>query len=786
MKKYTAIFLSVIFMLILWGCKKIPNPNTPSNATTNSSSVATIPNQSTIPDDNVEDNTNETIIPPTTEATEATKATEATTATKATSPTVEQSCAHLWGQWVDKIKATCETGGETERVCHNCHITESQKTEKTGHKESDWIVDKLAKVGENGLEYTKCLYCNKRINEKTIPAITEDHQHTTAKWVTVKEANCTNPGTRNALCSCGKIIETEKTPAKGHTSVVDKAVAASCKANGLTEGAHCSVCNTVLVAQTVVVTNGHSISSKTVAATATKGAHRLYSCANCTYSYEEPIDLANLLKFESNNNGTCTVTGLKDNTVTDLVIPEKSPAGDTVVAIGSEAFKKCESIVYLELPDSITNIKYDAFYYCNNLKTVVFPQNGTENLVLGLRCFAFCGIENLDLTKTTLETVGNHAFYGNKSLKTVKLGAVTTIDDFAFANCSELTSLIHAGSLVKIGERAFERCTKLTELRAQNSPYNLDTVEQFSSGAFCFSGIRDVVFSSNVKAINSSFNWCSNLGTVDFSRISGKFTSFIGCKIDKLIFPSNITRIPIGCFRGTTIGSLELPDSVVEIGSEAFCEATVGKITFGSGLTKIGAHAFKDAKATYDLSKVRAALTIEYEAFANNTFTSFAFPETTVFIGQGALMGCTKLQTLSIPFIAKDTADTVISTDCFAWLFGRNIDCWDQEDAVPKSLKTVILHGENPGNRAFFTVQITDLVIGKDITSFGSENFEAYSSSLKRVYYEGTQQEWNNVEIKTLRNQKLINAEKYFYSETEPTTEGNFWHYNANGVVTIW
>ena len=780
--------MSVIFVLILWGCKRSSTPNTPSNAATDTASVATIPTQPTFLDDNVDDNTTETSVPPTTEATEATdatKATEATQATKATTPDVEEQCTHLWGQWVDKVKATCETGGETERVCHNCHITENQKTEKTGHKESDWIVDKLAKVGENGLEYTKCLYCNKRINEKTIPAITEDHQHTTAKWVTVKEADCTNPGTRNALCSCGKIIETKKTPAKGHTSVVDKAVAASCKANGLTEGTHCSVCNTVLVAQTVVVANSHSLSSKTVAATATKEAHILYSCANCTYSYEEPIDFASLLKFESNNNGTCTVTGLKDNTVTDLVIPEKSPAGDTVVAIGSEAFKECESIVYLELPDSITNIKYDAFYYCNNLKTVAFPQNGTENLVLGLRCFAFCGIENLDLTKTTLETVGNHAFYGNKSLKTVKLGAVTTIDAFAFANCSELTSLIHAGSLVKIGERAFERCAKLTELRAQNSPYNLDTVEQFSSGAFYYSGIRDVVFSSNVKAINSSFNWCSNLGTVDCSRISG-ITTFIGCKIDKIILPSNLTRIPSGCFRGTTMGSLELPDSVVEIGSEAFCEATVSKITFGSGLTKIGAHAFKDAKATYDFSKVRAALTIEYEAFVNNTFTSFAVPETTVFIGQGALMGCNKLQTLSIPFIAKDTADTVISTDCFAWLFGKDIDCWDQKAAVPKSLKTVILHGENPSNRAFFTVQITDLVIGKDITSIGSENFEAYSSSLKRVYYEGTQQEWNNVEIKTLGNQKLINAEKYFYSETEPTTEGNFWHYNANGVVTIW
>ncbi len=701
-----------------------------------------------------------------------------------TAPTeAVNDCVHVWKQWEEKTKPTCQNSGSRERVCLNCNATESEKIEQTGHKESDWKTEKVAKVGEDGLKYTKCVSCGKRMQEEKLPAIKEDHRHAVAQWVVTKASDCTNGGAQNGICSCGEKLETKALAKLGHTPVTDKGVAATCTANGLTEGKHCSVCNTVLTAQTVITAKGHKMSSRTVAATATKGAYKLYFCENCTYSYEEAIDFAALLKFESRNDGTCKVTGLKDKTVTDLVIPAKSPAGDTVVIIGAEAFKDCDNIESLVLPDTVTRIMYDAFYSCSNLKTVEFPQNGTKDLELDYQSFAFCGIEKLDLTKTTIETIGIHAFYGCKSLKSVKLGAVTTIDNFAFANCTKLTSLIHGGNLVKIGECSFEGCKKLTELRAKNSQHNLDTVEQFSNHSFYGSGIRDIVFSKNLKATNKAFEGCRNLGTVDFSKTSGKFASFVGSKIEKIIFPSSLSRIPNNCFFGATIGTIELPNSVTEIGPSAFSGATISKITFGSGLAHIGACAFKDAKATYNFSKVRANLTIEYEAFANNSFTSFAFPESTVSIGEGALMGCNKLKTLSIPFIGKDANSSNSSTQCFAWLFGKDVDCWEQTSAVPSSLKTVILHGENPGTRAFLGVKITSLVVGSDITAIGNENFGS-DSALTRVYYEGTQQEWEADSLGASNNQKLASAETYFYSETEPATDGKFWHYD--GGVAVW
>jgi hypothetical protein len=63
----------------------------------------------------------------------------------------------------------------------------------------------------------------------------------------------------------------------------------------------------------------------------------------------------------------------------------------------------------------------------------------------------------------------------------------------------------------------------------------------------------------------------------------------------------------------------------------------------------------------------------------------------------------------------------------------------------------------------------------------------ASCSSLTEVYYNGTAAEWNRISINNDYgyNAPLKNATRYYYSETEPTTEGNFWHW-VDGEVKIW
>ncbi|MDD7338098.1 MAG: dockerin type I repeat-containing protein, partial [Ruminococcus sp.] len=73
--------------------------------------------------------------------------------------------------------------------------------------------------------------------------------------------------------------------ALGHTVVVDPAVAPDCTHTGLTEGSHCSVCNTVLKAQETVPATGHSYNKVVTEPTCTERGYTTYTCSVCGDTY---------------------------------------------------------------------------------------------------------------------------------------------------------------------------------------------------------------------------------------------------------------------------------------------------------------------------------------------------------------------------------------------------------------------------------------------------------------------------------------------------------------------
>jgi hypothetical protein len=93
------------------------------------------------------------------------------------------------------------------------------------------------------------------VAQQIIPA--GDHSYTSV----ITAPTCTQIGFTTHTCSCGHSYTDSFVDALGHTEVIDQAVSATCTTGGLTEGKHCSVCNTVLVAQQAIAATGHSFTN---------------------------------------------------------------------------------------------------------------------------------------------------------------------------------------------------------------------------------------------------------------------------------------------------------------------------------------------------------------------------------------------------------------------------------------------------------------------------------------------------------------------------------------------
>ncbi|MDY2736980.1 leucine-rich repeat domain-containing protein, partial [Intestinibacter sp.] len=122
-----------------------------------------------------------------------------------------------------------------------------------------------------------------------------------------------------------------------------------------------------------------------------------------------------------NSNITITdYTGSAEN----LVLPDEIN-GMRVIAIKDLAFANSESLITVEIPDSIISIGESAFWGCTNLATVKLPNNLTT---IKASLFSEC-ISLKDITiPDSVTTIGKSAFYKCTSLKNIDIpNSVTTI-----------------------------------------------------------------------------------------------------------------------------------------------------------------------------------------------------------------------------------------------------------------------------------------------------------------------------------------------------------------------
>ena len=208
--------------------------------------------------------------------------------------------------------------------------------------------------------------------------------------------------------------------------------------------------------------------------------------------------------------------------------------------------------------------------------------------------------------------------------------SVTTIDEEAFSNCTELNgSLTLSSNLKTIGNRAFNSCDR---------------------------------FKGNLTIPNS----VTTIGDLAFNNCKG----FTG----DLTIPNSVTTIGDWAFSYCTgfTGDLTILNSVTTIGNSAFsyCTGFTGDLTIPNSVTTIGISAFQKCYGfTGKLAIPESVTTIGYLAFADcNGFTGdLSLPKSLEVVGSRSFENCNKIQTInfqSLPTgIDKQEKKTVSLSD---------------------------------------------------------------------------------------------------------------------------
>ena len=165
-----------------------------------------------------------------------------------------KATGHSYGNSVVTKQPTCTSVGTAIKTCTKCNATVTETIPKTSHKYADTVVAPTCTT--DGYTLHKCSVCGTSYKDSTTKAT----GHSYGNSVVTKQPTCTSEGTKTKTCTKCNATVTEKLPAKGHTAVIDKGYPATCTTAGKTDGSHCSVCNTVIKAQTVINATGHKSS----------------------------------------------------------------------------------------------------------------------------------------------------------------------------------------------------------------------------------------------------------------------------------------------------------------------------------------------------------------------------------------------------------------------------------------------------------------------------------------------------------------------------------------------
>ena len=366
----------------------------------------------------------------------------------------------------------------------------------------------------------------------------------------------------------------------------------------------------------------------------------------------------------------------------EIVIP------DSVTEIGSQAFSGCGKLTGVSIPNSVTMIRDRAFFDCNSLASITIPDSVTD---IELQAFCNCTSLKSVTIPASVTYIGDEAFgyysdidgseikkvdgfkinyvkntyghyYATKNgfsdedcLLTNELDdgtleisnyagnsatyeipgeidgkKVVRIGDYAFSDCTELTSVTIPDSVTDIRWRAFYNCVSLKSVTIPKSVTYIDnyafgyyddsdSFETKKIDGFKINYVKNT--HGHMYALKNGFTDEACLLTNELDDGTLEITKYVGnsatCVIPSEIDGKKVTQIGYNAFSSRTeLTSITIPDGVTIIGNSAFSDCTsLETVTIPNSVTQIYPRAFYNCTSLKEVAIPASVTVIRDEAF---------------------------------------------------------------------------------------------------------------------------------------------------------------------------
>lgn len=506
--------------------------------------------------------------------------------------------------------------------------------------------------------------------------------------------------------------------------------------------------------------------------------------------------------------------------LTSIVIP------NSVTSLGSSVFEKCKNLKSVTLGSGITKLGKGTFVCCPSLEELVFnglitevdkylfEKESEDNIVSGWVIIDQETVSDTDVAKITLRLNYNQKVLEVSEVK----DKLSTITESYTATQTRLTSdntfiektfkqILYTFDASSMTASQFENAIKdldfkqflyfifpenaeidmFTKLKTRmkqeylfECKIGIDGVETIPDNAFYeVSKVSHIIIGDDVKHIgNSAFsNSTIQYVIIKGAKSIGNFAFNNGNEsLISVTLNEGLESIGNYAFQNCeTITDIIIPNSVKTIGNNAFYFCIrLKNLTLGSGLLQIGELAFYGCGELLAVSIPNSVTTIGESAFNGcEKLTTVSIGTGVNKISVGMFNNCTALTSITLP-----NNITVVEDNAFS-------NCTNLTNITLSENLTTL------GKRVFLGCsKLTNVVLPSSVTTMDSDTFEGTSTNFK-LFYNGTLSGWsakfNLLSLKKDDNTEII---PYFYSENKPESgmfsANGFWHYDENGVPTVW